>query len=207
MKNIKDIPILVINLLERVERLNKTYDELIYYGFRFINIKIINGQPITDKFKTPAMAIGEAHLNCIREAKKSGWSEVLICEDDIEFSSPDSLEHLNKAFNELPDDWQLFSGGNYYMDGYKEPEKGNLIKLGVFCSTHFYIARNTIYDYMLTFDGKQHIDQWLNLGGNKIQAYSVYPICVLRRPDFSDQLNKQVDYSDMLKERGYKVLR
>ena len=82
MNSIEDIKhTLYINLSSRPDRKQHVESQLQMLGIkgeRFNAIKLPNG----------ALGCSMSHLKCLENAKKEGWSHLLIVEDDIKFLKP-----------------------------------------------------------------------------------------------------------------------
>lgn len=145
--------------------------------------------------------IGQAHVNCILIAKQKEWDLVLIMEDDIELRKG-AEDYLNLALKAVPNDWDVLLGGIYHGKNFHYNDYWN--KVGEFCGLHFYIVNKSAYDKILLYDGKHHIDRWMNKGGTKLNCYVTSKFVATQRNGFSDNVSKKVDYSDKLKM--YKLL-
>ena len=70
------------------------------------------------------------------------------------------------------------------------------MKMKDFCSLHFIIIRNTIYDQVLTMTGKsQHLDRLLGaeVKCGKMTMYLMYPMPCQQRPGFSNIRRRSVN--------------
>lgn len=189
---LKDIPKLVINLPARTDRLIHIKNELKDWDFQIVNgvraEKVIQG-------------IGQAHVNCVLLAKQNDWDQVLIMEDDVELRKG-CEEYLNLAFKCTPNDWELLLGGIYHGKVFKYNDYWN--KTGEFCGLHFYIVRKSAYDKVLEYDGKHHIDRWMNRYGTRLNTYVTSKFVAIQQEGYSDNVNKNVNYADKLSR--YKLL-
>jgi GR25 family glycosyltransferase involved in LPS biosynthesis len=112
-----------------------------------------------NKVVTPtlkSLAIG--HIKCIEEANIAGYKTILICEDDIKFTSNVIFE-FNSFISKIPDDWQFLQLGNQYwathwLTRYKISD--NLYRFFWGTGSHCIGIRNTIYkktiDYLSKFN-------------------------------------------------------
>jgi hypothetical protein len=194
--NIHEINKLVINLPERTDRLEQFNHEI-----RVINSEATVVYGVKDK--NPMLGIAQAHLNCITYAKNHNWDKVLIMEDDVKFQAKElTLPYIDCAFERLPDKWDILLGGIYDTKGltiYNEYWN----KTQQFCGLHFYIVNSNIYDYILKYDGKQHIDRWLNFDNN-LDCFVAAKFFATQYDGYSDNVNRVTEYGKFLKK--FKIL-
>lgn len=184
--NLQDIPKLVINLSSRPDRLEQAKKELTSFEFT-----VIPGI----KHDNPMLGIGEAHLNCIRHAQAQGWPNVMIIEDDIQFR-PGYQSYMNEALEVLPADWDVLLGGVYEANKL-EPLNAYWDRIGEFCGLHFYIVNQSAYDTILQYDGKLHIDRWMNYAGKRLKAYVTRKYFAIQRDGYSDNSKSITNYNDL----------
>lgn len=183
---LQDIPILVINLPSRPDRLELIGKELA--GLSYI---IMPGVPNTN----PMVGIAEAHLNCIQKAKASGWPHVLIVEDDLDLR-PGAVYYLNEALQNLPDDWDILLGGVYEANEVR-PFNTHWNTIGEFCGLHFYILKQKAYEKALQYDGRLHIDRWMNYHGKRMNAFITKKYFAIQRDGYSDNSKSFTNYNDI----------
>jgi hypothetical protein len=187
---LEDIPKLVINLPERVNRLNQFKEELKWIGSP--DVHIINGVLNPDK---PMLGIAQAHINAITAAKQ--WDKALIMEDDVVFQGKqNTLPYLNQALLNVPQDWDVLLGGLYETRGLTKVNE-HWSRTGEFCALHFYIIRN--FSVIENYDNHTHFDRWVNKGGKKFNVYVTNKFVATQREGFSDNVKKIVNYSDRVK--------
>jgi len=92
-----------------------------------------------------------SHLTIIKNAKELNLKNVFIFEDDFQFDNYD-LNYIEKAFSELPNDWDIF-----YL-GYNPLEKlisysDELYKINSSWCLHAYAINNTFYDEFINIAG------------------------------------------------------
>lgn len=191
--NWKELNKLVINLPERPERLDQFNKECIYVPMS--NLQVVSGI----RASTPMLGIAQAHINCVMIAKQMEWPEVLIMEDDVLFPGKDqTYDYLLNCISSIPPDWNILLGGVYeskrlsdYNDYWNRTEE--------FCGCHFYIVNANCYDRILQYDGKHHIDRWINKDG-KLNCYVAKKFFAIQRPGHSDNQGKVVDFQHKLKK-------
>lgn len=187
---LSEIPKLVINLPERADRLELLKKELSGWDY-----EIVPGVK-HDLFSFKGIA--QAHINCVLIAKMREWHTVLIMEDDLVLRRG-AVEYFNNALQHAPDNWDILLGGLYNSKGLTTHNE-YWDKTKEFCGAHFYIASERVFERILSWNGRQHIDRWINLGGNQLNCYVVKKFIATQRNGFSDNVKKNVDYSDKIKK-------
>lgn len=105
-----------------------------------------------------AVGCALSHRKVIEDAYKNNYNRILVLEDDIYIPEPQNLENdINKAADELPDDWEMFYlGGEPTHQGVKNGVDGNNITLYsdnlykghyILCTFAYFINKNLI-EYM-----------------------------------------------------------
>ena len=98
---------LFINLLERKDRLEHIQKEMKRLG-------ILTHQRV-NAIKMPLSVLGctLSHINCLERAKKEGWKNVFVCEDDAVFTNIPLLQHNVNKWIQSKNTWDvLIIGGN-----------------------------------------------------------------------------------------------
>jgi hypothetical protein len=111
-------------------------------------------------------------------------------EDDCVFREG-TVEYIDKAFSNLPDDWEILLGGASTVSKVKYNEYWDKVKF--FTGGHFMILNSSIYDRYLKLDKTELVDRWLSK-----QDFSIYitnKVFVTQAAGFSNQVNKEVDYT------------
>lgn len=195
--NFTELNKLVINLPERKERLEAFKKELIYLPCS--NLQVMNGV----KHQEPMLGIAQAHINAILLAQQKEWDSVLIMEDDVQFQGKEqTFDYVLNCLDNAPDDWDVLLGGIYF---HKKLEKVNEYwsRVGEFCGLHFYIVNSKAYDKIIRYEGKQHIDRWMNQKGG-LNCYVANKFFATQRNGYSDNTKTKNDYDILLKK--YKLL-
>jgi glycosyl transferase family 25 len=197
--------ILYINLDHRTDRKERVLGELAKIG-------IAN----PERFPAIKMAAGNvgctlSHIRCIELAKERGWSQVLICEDDITFI--DAGIYLNSLgkFLESESSWDvLVLGGNncppfsIVSDYY--------VRVHNIQTTTGYIVRKEYYDVLLANfkEGLTNllrepekkklfsIDIWWKHLQQRDRWFLLTPLTVVQCYDYSDIEGKVTDYRGMM---------
>jgi GR25 family glycosyltransferase involved in LPS biosynthesis len=183
-----------INLAERFLKWTDTQQEFKDKEFELIRV---------DAMKTRKGWVGcrESHFKAMEQAPGEVF---MICEDDILFL-PDAMENLNKAFNQLPDNWDLL----YLGATLNEPLKrysDNLFELKKAWALHGVIYNGRmVADFVLSNrDNIRKIDVFFaDIVQEGFKCYLTYPMVATQRPGYSDIINSDTNY-DMITER-YKM--
>lgn len=163
----------------------------------------------------------ESHLQVIQYAKQNKFSNILIIEDDVKFD----LEALQNTNITLPEDWEMFYLGYHVNKGYRYQD--NILKILSGLTTHAYILKDTMYDYILEniqkdwksipefHDQNNHEKPFFKLDNHAIdifyskwvhhrlnKTYGVYPLIAYQRPAFSHIENQNVDYTILFKAKA-----
>lgn len=163
----------------------------------------------------------ESHIQIINYAKQNKFKNILVMEDDVQFDT----EVLQNTNIQVPEDWEMFYLGYHVNKGYQHSQ--HILKILSGLTTHAYIMRDTLYDYVLDnitqdwksipefydlnahekpfFDLDNHaIDifyaKWIHHRRNK--TYGAYPLIAYQRPSFSHIENKNVDYTSLFKVKA-----
>lgn len=155
-------------------------------------LKELTEQGITDYKFFPAIfediaykGIAKAHRQIVQYAKDNNLPEVLIFEDDIQFTHKDSF----KRFLELkPDDYDLYLGGIYLGE-----LNGNIVK--EFTAMHCYMVHERFYDAFLNADPQNHIDVSLNGLGKYVVCY---PMIAIQYNGYSYNSRQECNYDSIL---------
>lgn len=186
--NLNNIPKYLINLPTRTDRLQKA---LLQINSFYDNSRIELKNGIIDT--TPLKGIAKAHLNCIMDAKDNNYPYCIIMEDDLLFRSG-AKEYSQKAFNDIPSDFDILLGGIYSCSELT-PYNDYWNKLAAFNGLHWYLVNAKAYDKILAFNFNQHIDRWL-VATAKLNCYVTKKLFVIQEDGFSDNVGKVTTYND-----------
>lgn len=126
--------------------------------------------------------INASHRMIVQDAKDRELKYTIIAEDDVRFSSKNSLEVFARN---CPDNYHLYFGMIY--TGTIQDKK---IVHG-FSGMQFYSIHNSFYDTFLSAPPKKHIDSWL---GEKCHLYNYYvcdPFICYGQSGYSDNFKRQ----------------
>jgi len=161
---------------------------------RLQNVADINIERISavENTQRPALGVAQTFKRIIKNAKDNNLEHVLIIEDDLFVI--DAQKVIN-SLNNVPEDWDILLGGVYH---YVPDKKYNQYWMRVkdFCSLHFIIIRDRIYDKVLAIDSRvKHMDRLLGAEVKKsvFNAYLMHPMLCQQRPGFSNIRKKPVN--------------
>lgn len=198
------IPVIYINLLERVDRKIHVEQELSKIGIkdasRFNAIKLKNG----------ALGCSMSHMKCIEYAKKNEFDYIFVCEDDVEFLDPDIFLKQLTRFLKIHQTWDvvLIAGNNMlpYL-----PVDDTCIKILNCQTTTGYIVQKHYYDQLIA-NYKEGIEKLMKNPENndykidkywfsmqrKDNWYLVIPLTVVQREDYSDIEKKTTNFKNYM---------
>ncbi len=171
-KDISDI--ICINLQNRQEKRKQFADEFSKYPIRFFTA-IPHENPRTGCF--------QSHIECIKFAKKRGYKNVLIFEDDAII-----MKNL-KNLPPFPEDWNMIYLGGLCIDVKKWGNPQQQYIKGHYYCCHAYLINSNIFDVILelaeTWNGA--IDSLLVKEVHpKYNAYALLDSYVNQREGWSD---------------------
>lgn len=200
----RDIHVMYINLESRPDRNDRTKFELSQIGFksplRFNAIQRDNG----------AIGCTMSHIKCIEHAKRMGWSNVMVCEDDICFTNPELFrDRLGHFLTNHKTDWDvLLIAGIVIAPVINNPD-GLCMQVSHCQTTTGYIVKSHYFDTLLEnyrtgllnlirtpeMHSKYAIDMfWLQL--QKTHRWLMLtPMTVVQCPNFSNIENRQTNYA------------
>lgn len=128
-------------------------------------------------------SINASHKMIVRWAKENNKKEVVIAEQDLAFTSPNSWRYF---LSQKPKDFDLYLWGTYLV-----PLSNNKV-----CGFQLYIISEKFYDKFLGIPDDVHIDTYMDeLKGN---YKFCYPFPALQRPGFSANNMADVNYNAIL---------
>ena len=190
-----------INLNLREDRCNETLEELKKWGLSdsVSRYSAIDGNTLNNDtvINNGELGILTTHINIITEAKENNYNNILILEDDIEFTK--EIENIDEYMSLVPSDWDmLYFGGNHNKHIGKEINLLNekIIKLNETYGIHCVVINNTVYDLILNLITKRNkpIDVYYADIQKSYNCYGFNPSIALQRESFSDIQNKNVNY-------------
>lgn len=174
---------LIIHNFEREDRFNLLMDELSKQGI--YDFKLI---PSVHDVMGVKHGINKAHKNCVRYAKDHKLDEIIIAEDDVRFTHPDSFQYFLKN---KPQSFDLYLSGIYLgdiVDG----------KVKSFSGLHLYIVHSKFYDKFLSVPTDEHIDRAL---GGLGDFHVCYPFAAIQYNGYSQNAMCDMNYDSLLQGR------
>jgi hypothetical protein len=174
----------IINLKHRTDRLEEVLIELESQGAK--NYVLWEGVYDTEK---PSIGIAKAHQQIILWASEQNIPEVLIAEDDLQFTGKGALDYYLKS---EPQDYDLYLGGI----SYGKLNNDDIVE--EFTGTHLYKIRQRFYSTLLSLSGEVDIDRAL---ARKGKYYVCNPMVAIQRNAFSDNKKEYRNNSIYFKNR------
>lgn len=190
-----------INLDRRIDRWDETMNEFEKWGLKDYVERYsgIDGKDIVNntKINNGELGILLTHLKIITEAKEKNYKNILILEDDIEFT--EKINDIDDYMSLVPTDWDMiYFGGNHNKHMGKSINFINdkIIKLNDTYGIHCVALNNSVYDVILEIIiGKNKaIDVYYADIQKSYNCYGFNPSIALQRESFSDIQNKNVNY-------------
>lgn len=167
----------IINLKHRELRKTTLIDHLYDMGISYKFWDAVYN-PETMAFKS----ISASHKMIVKDAKEKGLDFVLIAEDDLRFSSPESFKYFIKN---IPKCYHLYLGVVY----------SGTIQYGRltngFSGLQFYLIHKSFYDVFLSAPDNKHLDMWLGEYCYKYEYYVCDPFICFGQSGYSDNFNRQ----------------
>ena len=193
----------IINLDSSIERMSLIPEEMAKLGLGYERFAAV------DPFPGAGPWIGSSFTHS--EALRGVSGLLMVCEDDVIFIDG-AKEIFDKAFAQLPEDWDMFYlGGNVKRPARRYSENLFRITYGVHC-THAIIyrekARNFILENFSALSGEiRAYDHWLFCEGqHRMNCYICYPLIAYQRPYYSNARKEYLDYLPEMKENERKNL-
>lgn len=198
-----------INLEHRNDRNEKCLQQLKSVGFKEEQIERFNAI----KHNPGAIGCTKSHIECIKLAKKRGYKNIFICEDDIEFTDVTLIRNqLFKFFISKIEYDVLMIGVN--LNSYNKYNEF-LCKVIDGHSLVGYIVNQSYYDILLSncmesceqllkndFNWRTYhqfaIDQYIKILQRMDKWFCFNPLSVTQTSDYSDIENKIVNYEQHL---------
>ena len=190
-----------INLDRRKDRWVETVTELRKWDlFDSVNrYSAIDGSTLENNkypINNGELGLLETHLKLIRIAKEKKYKNILLIEDDIEFT--EEILNIDFYFEKLPSDWEmLWFGGNHnkHMGNKIDLINDQIIKCRNTYSTHCIGINENIYEDLINLltNRLKPVDVYYSDVQNTHNCYSFNPSIALQRPSFSDIQNKVQD--------------
>ena len=172
----------LINLARRYDRLHTVTEQIKRFGITEF-----------ERFE----AIDDMHngFNLSIKGALKDESEILILEDDCEFLG--TIDDLNKAIKQLPDNWDLLYLGANVLSPQKRHSE-NIFNLNNAWTSHaiLYSAHGAKYCYEnFNPDAKIVYDEWLRTHAQRnLNCFIVYPMLAVQADGYSDLVLTKTRY-------------
>jgi len=190
-----------INLDRRKDRWEETENELKKWGLldQVERYPAVDGVSLDNPYSINNGELGilTTHINLISDAKEKNYENVLILEDDIEFTK--NIINVDKYMELVPTDWDMiYFGGNHnkHMGKTIDMINDKIIKLNETYGIHCVAINNSMYDVILKTIPKimKPIDVYYSDLQKSYECYGFNPSIALQRVGYSDIQNKVMDY-------------
>lgn len=149
----------------------------------------------------------DKHRHCTKDflqmLRRKGQQNIVFFEDDFELVKGWE-EVLDKAWKDLPDDWDLlYMGANLTSPPQKITD--NLLKIRGAWMFHAVIMRDRFINYILNkYDVNRYwvFDEWLRQEAIRRHFYMTYPMISYQRAGYSDLVGQYVNY-DIFNNKFY----
>lgn len=132
-------------------------------------------------------SINASHKMIVRWAKENKKKQVVIAEQDLMFTCPNSWMYF---LDNKPEEFDLYLWGSYIV-----PLSNKCV-----CGFHLYVIHEKFYDRFLSVDENLHIDTAMD--DLKGDYHYCYPFPALQRPGYSaNNPGNIVNYNSILNNR------
>lgn len=196
-----------INLDRRPERWKQCEAEFFKHNIVVERFSAVDGNPnnIISKLTDGGIGCTLSHLEIFKKAKELNLKNILIFEDDVEFTD-NFVDYFNKYHTQIPEEWNLlYFGGNHNNLPLKKISD-NISEVHMTYTSHAYAVNHTIYDELIVlFTELSDIsDVLLSQIQQKCgKSYVFQPHLAWQRSGYSDILNVEADYNFL--KTGYTI--
>jgi GR25 family glycosyltransferase involved in LPS biosynthesis len=189
-----------INLDRRKDRWEETIKELDKWGLtdEVERYSAIDGKDIKGSYPISLGNVGliDTNIKILEEAKEKKYKNILILEDDVEFTN--GIKDLKDYYDNIPKDYDMiWFGGNHNLHMGKSLSRVNekIIKLHSTYATHAVMINESMFDVIPTLISKKRkpIDVYYCDLQKSFNCYGFYPNIAIQRPSYSDIENKFMD--------------
>lgn len=193
-----------VNLDRRKDRWERSNEIFKNYNLTVERFVAIDGKELkSNEMKLPSGVIGilRSDLAIIKNAKQNNYKNILIFEDDIEFSE-DFNQKFDEYIKQIPEDWSfIYLGGNNKRPATMISE--NAKKIDLMYSAYAVIIRQNVYNELIEEISKEQkqVDLIFASLQKKYPSYMIYPYLVWVRNDYSDINERFIDVSYLKKDK------
>ncbi len=206
--------IFIINLDERQDRWEKCLEQLVSHNIknyeRFSAIKpsgkleyktynkILNKNlKYNKKYITGVVGCKLSHYTIIKIAKERNYKQIMILEDDFQFSSNFNQTISDNTNNICNLDWKMLYFGGNYLRIFSQPITSTIYRSTSVNTTHAYAIKNVLFDTIInnSLNSGMEIDCYYRLYiHQKHKTICFKPSIITQRASFSDILQRNVSY-------------
>lgn len=130
-----------------------------------------------------------SHLHVIKEAKRRGYKNYCVFEDDADFH-PEFQKYFSEFITRVPGDWDMIYFGGNNME---KPKMivDNVARVAKTYTTHAFAVEESAYDFIIeVWDKIEKLDITLAKLQKHLKCYIFQPHLVMQRESFSDILER-----------------
>lgn len=150
------------------------------------------------KYIIGSMGCKLSHYNIIKNAKKTGYKNILILEDDAVFENNFHITFNNiiRQINEFNLQWDMIYLGQNLREYDKVENIPNLVKIKKGFCTHGYLINSSFYDTILdnSLISGIEIDSFYNTLFTDHNCFCIKPFLINQRPGYSNIVNGYRNY-------------
>ena len=159
--------------------------------------------------KLPVDAIFHSFLNCLEHSFQS--QECIIIMEDDAYIADGGIEKLEKAWVDLPDNWDVLIGNHYFFgqlnilsDNLAKPvQRASTINFSVFRKTALLKIKE--YQYLReVYPSIRDFDHYVTSEIVPINNYTIWPMISREVSSYSDHKGRILDSSIKIRENAYK---
>lgn len=184
-----------INLDRRLDRWSQSEEQFKKLGIeveRFSAIEPSSGNTYINKGE---LGVLQSNLELIKKAKEQKCNNILIFEDDVEFS-PNFQSLFNSFYSQIPSNWDMIYFGGNHVHGFI-PTSANVVRMLGSYAIHSIVIRNTLFEKIIEIlpESKKQVDVYYAELHRTHHAYCFMPHLTWQRPNYSDIAQANVDYT------------
>jgi GR25 family glycosyltransferase involved in LPS biosynthesis len=200
--------IYVINRAERGDRW-ETFQRINSDLFKKFKVGRWEATSTDHIIKLPVDAIFRSFLNCLDHSLQS--QECVIVMEDDAYLAEGGIEKLEKAWKDLPEDWDVLIGNHYFFGQIsiltenlaKPTQRASTINFSVFRKTA--LPKIKEYQYLReVYPSIRDFDHYVTSEIVPINNYTVWPMISREISSYSDHKGKILDSSIRIRENAYK---
>jgi GR25 family glycosyltransferase involved in LPS biosynthesis len=187
--------IYLLNLPERTDKLIASVEQFEKYDIPFKRVSAI-------KMENGAEGLRETLIQVLTEAIDQKYKNILIFEDDFDIVDESFNDIMDKATEQLPEDYRIMYLGCQPTRGFQNFHSPNLLCLQGAFATHAWGLSARAMNDILNYQVRAPIDNFIV---DKIQPlggiYCTYPMLATQRPGMSDIGRTFIDWRPFMDMR------